>query len=81
MEFRIWRRTQRTVDIQMTKKGLFELAHEAGYSEEEFRQELSNVYCAMSDMDLDEDPEGTIEEEMLFSGHKLIVRIHREFLN
>ena len=65
----------------MNKKGLVELAREAGYSEEEFRQELSNVYCAMSDMDLDEDPEGTIEEEMLFDGHKLIVRIHREFLN
>lgn len=65
----------------MNKKGLVELAREAGYSEEEFRQELSNVYCAMSDMDLDEDPEGYIEEEMLFSGHKLIIRIHREFLN
>lgn len=63
------------------KKRLLELAREAGYTEQEFRQELSNTYCAMSDLDLDEDPEGTIEEEMLFSGHKLIVRIHREFLN
>lgn len=63
------------------KKNLIELAREAGYSDEEFRQELRNSYCAMSDMDLDEDPEGTIEEEMLFDGHKLIVRIHREFLN
>lgn len=65
----------------MIKKGLVELAREAGYTEQEIRQELSNAYCAMSDMDLDEDPEGYIEEEMLFSGHKLIVRIHREFLN
>lgn len=63
------------------KKGLVELAREAGYTEDEFRQELSNAYCAMNDMDLDEDPEVTIEEEMLFDGHKLIVRIHREFLN
>ena len=63
------------------KKGLVELAREAGYSKEEFRQELSNTYYAMSDMDLDEDPEGYIEKEILFSGHKLIIRIHREFLN
>ena len=63
------------------KKSLIELAHEAWYSDEEFKQELSNSYCAMSDMDLDEDPDGIIEEEMLFGGHKLIVRIHREFLN
>ena len=65
----------------MIKKGLVELAREAGYTEQEIRQELSNAYCAMSDMDLDEDPDGTIEEEMLFGGHKLIVKIYREFIN
>lgn len=65
----------------MSKKGLIELAREAGYTEQEFRQEISNVFCAVSDMDLDKDPGGLIEEEMLFDGHKLIVKIYREFIN
>ncbi len=65
----------------MSKKGLIELAREAGYSEHEFRQELSNVFCAVNDMELDKYPSGLIKEEMLFDGHKLIVKIYREFIN
>lgn len=65
----------------MDKDNLISMAQKAGYTEDEFRDQIFNIYASINDHDLDSEPDGEIEHSVTFGGHKLVITIHRELLN
>jgi len=60
---------------------IIEFAKKSGFSEEEFKCAIEEMYAAHADIILDADPSGVFEvKTTLAQGHAVIVQARREYL-